>query len=47
MVSTDEATALDTPCRTAIACTVDDTLIEIGPVYAAEEAEGTVPSVVS
>jgi hypothetical protein len=47
MVNTEEATPLDTPCTTAIACTVEEALIEIGPVYAAEEVEGTVPSVVS
>jgi hypothetical protein len=41
-----EATALDDPWRTAIACTVEEAVIEIGAVYAVEEAVGTVPSVV-
>jgi len=47
MVRTEEAIPLDTPCRIAIACTVEEALIEIGPVYAVEVLEGTVPSVVT
>jgi hypothetical protein len=45
IVRVEKATALDDPSRNAIACTVDETAIEIGPVYAGEEAVGTVPSV--
>jgi hypothetical protein len=46
MVRVEEATPLDTPANTAMAFTVDETAIEIGPVYTFEELVGTVPSVV-
>jgi hypothetical protein len=46
MVKFEEATELDTPPRTAIACTVDEALIEITLVYAVDEVVGTVPLVV-
>jgi hypothetical protein len=40
------ATALDVAWTTAIASTVDVTLIEIGPVYVLEEVVGAIPLVV-
>ena len=46
MVRVEEATPLDDPVSTAMASTVDETAIEIGPVYTFEELVGTVPSVV-
>jgi hypothetical protein len=46
MVRFDEATELNTPRNTAIACTVDETLTEIALVYAVDEVVGAVPSVV-
>jgi hypothetical protein len=46
IVSTAVATALDVAWTTAIASTVDVTLIEIGPVYVLEEVVGAIPLVV-
>jgi hypothetical protein len=46
MAKFEEATELDAPPRTAIACTVDETPIEIAFVYAVDEVVGTVPSIV-
>jgi hypothetical protein len=46
MVRVEEATALADPDRTAIAFTVEETPIEIGPVYRFEEVVGVVPLVV-
>ena len=46
MVRAEEATPLDAPPNTAMASTVDETAMGIGPVYTFEELVGTVPSVV-
>jgi hypothetical protein len=46
IVKVEEAIELDTPPRTASACTVDEALIAIALVYAVDEVVGTVPSVV-
>ena len=46
MVRVEEAMALADPDRTAIAFTVEETPIEIGPVYRFEEVVGAVPFVV-
>jgi hypothetical protein len=46
MVKFEEATELDTPPKAAIACTVEEALIETALVYAVDEVVGTVPSVV-
>jgi hypothetical protein len=46
MASLEEAIALCDPSRTAIACTVDETVIDNAPPYRGEELVGTVPSVV-